>query len=48
MSAPSPTSRELGDLIQRSNSEAMELLNNRFTEALDEVKTLVEKSGHSK
>ena len=37
--------RELSDLIQRSNGEALDLLNKRFTEALDEVKTLVEKSG---
>ena len=35
--------REVGDLIQKSNSEAMGLLNHRFTEALDEVKALVEK-----
>jgi phasin family protein len=41
-------SRELGDLIQRSNTEALELLNHRFTEALDEVKSLVEKSGPKK
>ncbi len=41
-------SRELSDLIQRSNSEAVELLNKRFTEALDEVKELVEKAGPQK
>ncbi len=41
-------SRELSDLIQRSNSEAVELLNSRFTEALDEVKQLVEKSTEHK
>ncbi len=34
-------SRELGDLIQRSNSEAVGLLNKRFTDAMDEVKTLI-------
>ena len=39
--------KELADLIQRSNSEAVQLLNNRFTEAMDEVKTLVAKSGHT-
>jgi len=39
--------RELSDVIQRSNTEAMELLNNRFTEALDEVKSLASKAGHS-
>jgi phasin family protein len=32
--------RELADLIQRSNGEAIEMLNKRFTEALDEVKKL--------
>ena len=37
--------RELSDLIQRSNGEAIDLLNKRFTEALDEVKSLVEKAG---
>lgn len=36
--------RELGDLIQQANGEAMSLLNHRVTEALDEVKTLIEKS----
>ncbi len=40
--------RELSDLIQRSNGEAIDLLNRRFTEALDEVKQLVEKSGGPK
>lgn len=34
--------KELGDLIQKSNAEAIGLLNARFTEALDEVKTLAE------
>lgn len=37
--------RELADLIQKSNSEALSLLNQRFTEAMDEVKTLVAKKG---
>ncbi len=36
--------KEVSDLIQRSNNEALGLLNSRFTEALDEVKALVEKS----
>jgi phasin family protein len=40
--------RELGDLIQRSNGEALELLNKRFVEAMDEVKALVEKAGSHK
>ena len=35
---------ELSDLIQRSNREALEQLNKRFTEAMDEVKRLMEKS----
>ena len=34
---------EIGDLIQRSNGEALELLNKRFAEAVDEVKGLVAK-----
>jgi phasin family protein len=36
--------REISDLIQRSGTEASELLNHRFAEALDEVKSLVGKS----
>ncbi len=36
--------RELADLIQRSNGEAMSLLNQRFGEAMDEVRGMVEKS----
>ena len=37
--------QELADLIQRSNSEALGLLNKRFAEAMDEVKGLVAKHG---
>ncbi len=37
--------KEISDLIQKSNAEALGLLNTRFTEALDEVKTLVNKPG---
>jgi phasin family protein len=37
--------KELADLIQKSNGEALGLLNKRFTEAMDEVRTLVEKAG---
>lgn len=37
-------SKELSDLIQRSNSEAVSLLNHRFTEAMDEIKMLADKS----
>ncbi len=36
--------KELSDLIQQSNSEALTLINQRFAEAMDEVKALVEKS----
>ncbi|WP_325597289.1 phasin family protein [Rhodopila sp.] len=36
--------KELGDMIQKSNAEALKLLNTRFTEAMDEIKQLAEKS----
>ena len=36
--------RELADLIQQSNGEALGLLNQRFAEAMDEVKQLASKS----
>ena len=36
--------KEISDLIQQSNAEAVSLLNNRFTEAMDEVKALADKS----
>jgi len=36
--------KELSDLIQRSNHEALELLNRRFTEAMDELKAMAEKA----
>ena len=36
--------RELRDLIQRSNGEALELLNRRFTESLAEVQSLIRKA----
>ena len=35
--------RELGDLIQKSNTEAMGKLNQRFSEAMTEMKTLLKK-----
>lgn len=35
--------RELSELIQRSNTEALNLLNHRFTEAMDELKQLAQK-----
>ncbi len=34
--------RELSDLIQRSNGEALQTLNKRIAEAMDEVKSLVD------
>ncbi len=37
--------KELADLIQRSNGEALSMLNTRFTEAMDEVKQLASKQG---
>lgn len=35
--------RELGDLIQKANTEAMNRLNHRFSEAMTEMKTLFKK-----
>jgi phasin family protein len=37
--------REVADLIQKSNGEALALLNKRFAEAMDEVKTMAAKQG---
>jgi phasin family protein len=37
--------RELSDLIQRSNRDALEQLNTRFVEAMEEVKRLMDRSG---
>ena len=37
--------QELADLIQRSNSEALSVLNKRFAEAMDEVKGMTGKAG---
>jgi phasin family protein len=37
--------REMSDLIQQANGEAVEQLNKRFAEALDEVKALIGKTG---
>ena len=36
--------QEIADLIQKSNSEAIAVLNRRFAEAMDEVKGLVAKN----
>jgi phasin family protein len=38
--------KDLSDLIQRSNAEALHVLSDRFTEAMDEIKLLIEKSEH--
>jgi phasin family protein len=38
--------KDLSDLIQRSNTEALAVLSDRFTEAMDEVKLLLEKAEH--
>lgn len=35
--------QELGDLIKKSNAEAMNKLNKRFSEAMNEMQTLLEK-----
>jgi phasin family protein len=35
--------QELRDLIQQSNAEALALINQRFVEAMDEVKALAQK-----
>jgi len=39
--------RELRDLITQSSGEAVEVLNHRFLESLDEIKALVDKSGEA-
>jgi phasin family protein len=36
--------QELSDLIQRSNAEAVGVLHKRFSEAMDEVRTLIEQA----
>jgi len=38
--------KDLSDLIQRSNTEALHVLSDRFKEAMDEIKLLLEKSEH--
>jgi phasin family protein len=35
--------KELGEMIQHANAEAVEVLNKRFAEAMDEVKVLAQK-----
>lgn len=36
--------KELGDLIQRSNTDALALINKRFTEAMDELRAMAQKA----
>ncbi len=36
--------KELGDMIQHANQEAIDLLNRRFAEAMDELKTIAQKA----
>jgi len=38
--------RELGELIQRANNEAIQLLNRRFAEAMDEIRQMMSKTEH--
>jgi phasin family protein len=40
--------RDLGDLIQRSNHEAVSKLNLRFSEAMDEMKGMIDKGAKKK
>ena len=37
--------KELSELIQRANGEAVEILNRRFMEAMEEMRALMEKAG---
>ena len=37
--------KEMSDLIQRANGEAVDQLNQRFTEAMEEMKALMAKAG---
>ncbi len=37
--------KEIADLIQKSNAEALALLNKRFTEAMEEIKQMASKTG---
>ncbi len=39
--------REIAELIQKSNGEALSLLNGRFTESVEEVKQLMGKAGQA-
>ncbi len=39
--------KDLSELIQHSNAEALHVLSDRFREAMDEIKGLLEKSEHT-
>lgn len=39
--------REMAEMMAKSNTEVVDLLNKRFTEALDEVKGVVSKAGQA-
>lgn len=38
--------KELGELVQRANNEAIQLLTQRFGEAMDDIKQMMSKSEH--
>lgn len=40
--------KELADLIQKSNAEALSVLNRRFAEAMDEIRQLAAQAGQQK
>jgi phasin family protein len=40
--------KDLSDLIQRSNAEALGVLSDRFKEAMEEVQVLLERAEHTK
>jgi len=40
--------KELSELIQQSNSEALGLLNRRFMEAMDEIKAMMDKASSAR
>jgi len=39
--------RELGELVQRANNEAIQLLTQRFAEAMDDIRQMMSKSEHT-
>ncbi|MGH7083828.1 MAG: TIGR01841 family phasin, partial [Acetobacteraceae bacterium] len=38
--------RELGELVQRANNEAVQLLSQRFAEAMDDVREMMSRTEH--